>query len=121
MRLHKESLPWTGTGEDILEDNGSVSSLTSLESNHKESETQYSAADNDNSEEMDEVATDEDITGEDSQPTQACGAERFAGLDQSLFDLDDGDEDDEEYRALEEDSEDDDEDADGDDDSDMYM
>ncbi len=121
MRLHKESRPWTGTGQDILEDNRSASSLTSLESNHSASETEYSAAEDDNSDEMDDVATDEDITGEDSQPTQACGAERFAGLDQSLFDLDDGDEDDEEYRALEDDSEGDEEDADGDDDSDMYL
>ncbi len=108
-------------GQDIFKDNVSVSSLTSLESNHSESETEYSAAEDDNSDEMDDVATDEEFNGEDSQPTQTCGAERFAGLDQSLFDLDDGDEDDEEHQTLEEDSEGDEEDSDGDDDSDMYL
>lgn len=103
-----------------MKDNGSVSSLTSLESNHSDSETEYSAAGEDMSDEIDDPATDEDLTGQDSKPARTCGAERFAGLAQSLFDLDDGDEDDEEYQAQEEDFEGD-EDAEGDDDTDMYM
>ena len=104
-----------------MKDNGSVSSLTSLESKHSDSETEYSAAGEDMSDEIDDPATDEDLTGQDSKPARTCGAERFAGLAQSLFDLDDGDEDDEDYQAQEEHSVEGDEDAEGDDDIDMYM
>lgn len=106
---------------DILKDNGSVSSLTSLESNHSESETEYSAAGDDMSDDIDDPATDEELPGQHSNPTRTYGAERFAGLAQSLFDLDDGDEDDEDYQAQEEHSVEGDEDAEGDDDIDMYM
>ena len=107
-------MPWQGTGLNTFHNNDSSSSLTSFESDHPGSDTAFSAAGDDMS------ATDEEPTGQYTTPARTYGAEHFAGLAQSLFDLDDGDEDDEEYQAQEEDFEGD-EDAEGDDDTDMYM
>lgn len=118
--FHKDSRPWQGIGLDTLNDNGSVSSLTSLESNHSESETAFSAAGEDMSDDFDDLTTDEVPTGQDTDPATTYGAQHFAGLDQSLFDLDDGDEDDVDCDE-EEESASGDEDDEGDDDSDMYL
>ncbi len=74
----------------------------------------------DTSDEMGDPATDEESEEDESAPTRTYGPERFAGLDQSLFDLDDGDEDDVERQGQEEYSAEEDEDDD-EDDSDMYL
>ncbi len=69
---------------------------------------------------MSDPATDEETEEDESPPARTYGPERFAGLDQSFFDLDDGDEDDVEQQEQGESRAEEDE-IEEEDDSDMYL